>query len=65
MSKPTAAKFTTTAIAAIQSPSIREWASTARNLPIITEMAKAAITKNPKAKPEDFATYLTCVAMGL
>lgn len=65
MSKTKAQKFTTAAIAAIQSPSIREWAQTAHNLPLITEMAQAAITKNPKLEPERFATYLLTVAMGM
>jgi hypothetical protein len=64
MSKSKAEKFTTAAIAAIQSPSMREWASSAHNLPIVTKMAVAAIAKNPRTKPADFATYLTLVAMG-
>lgn len=64
MSKSKATKFTTAAIAAIQSPSMREWASSARNLPIITEMAKSALSKNPKADPERFACYLTTIALG-
>lgn len=64
MSKSKAEKFTKAAIAAIQSPSMREWASSAHNLPIITEMAKSALSKNPKATSQEFATYLTLVAMG-
>jgi hypothetical protein len=64
MTKSKATKFTTAAIAAIQSPSIRAWASSPHNLPIITEMAAQALSKNPKAKPQDFATYLTLTAMG-
>jgi F0F1-type ATP synthase membrane subunit c/vacuolar-type H+-ATPase subunit K len=43
---------------------MREWASSAHNLPIVTKMAVAAIAKNPRTKPADFATYLTLVAMG-
>lgn len=64
MSKSKAEKFTKAAIAAIQSTSMREWASSAHNLPIITKMAETALSKDPKAEPERFATYLTCIALG-
>lgn len=54
--------FTTAAIELLPSPSLKAWASSAHNLPIIQEAAKASI-KN-KRSPQDFATYLTLVAMG-
>lgn len=57
-------RFAQTAIALIESESIREWARSAHNLPIITKMAHIAITRDPKAKPQDFATMLTLTAMG-
>lgn len=55
----------TYALKHIQSDSIREWAQTAHNKPIIIKMAKEAVKKNPQAKPEDFATYLNLCAMGM
>lgn len=64
MSTTQAAEFAESAIALIESDSIREWARSARNLPIITKMAFIAISRNPKAKPQDFATALTLAAMG-
>lgn len=56
--------FTSEAIGLIQSESIRAWASSAHNLPILRRFAAATLAKNPEAKPADFATYLTLLAMG-
>ncbi len=51
--------FTLSAIKLIESASMREWASNAHNLPLIT--AASATYKGTRA---DFAAYLTMVAMG-
>lgn len=64
MSSTKPVRFVESAIALIESPSIQEWARTAHNLPIITKMAYIATTRNPKTKPQDFATMLTLTAMG-
>lgn len=54
--------FLSAALAAIESRSIRAWASSEHNAPIVLEMAKAAVAK--KSKPEALAAYLVCLAMG-
>ena len=64
MSNTAAAEFVESAIALIESESIQAWARSDHNLPIITKMAFIAITRNPAAKPQDFATMLTVTAMG-
>jgi len=65
MSSTKTSAFLTTSLNLIASESIRAWAQSAHNLPIITKMASAALTKNPKADPQGFATYLTTLAMGM
>lgn len=65
MSNTKAAQFAESAIALIQSTSIQEWARSERNLPHIIKAAEAALTKNPKAEPQRFATMLIATAMGL
>lgn len=58
-------RLTKDAIKLIQSVSMREWASSAHNLPIITQMAALAIKNNGgKADPTAFSTYLTLAALG-
>jgi hypothetical protein len=64
MASSKADTFAVSAIALIQSESIRTWARSAHNLPIIQQMAAETLAKNPKATLEDFACYLTLVAMG-
>lgn len=54
--------FLTAALEKVESKSIREWATSTHNYPIILKMA----AKPAKAgeDPTRFATYLVCVAMG-
>jgi hypothetical protein len=54
--------YVTTALEAIESKSIREWATTKHNAPLIEKLALGAL--NHGTEPKRFATYLVCVAMG-
>ena len=51
--------FTLSSIALIESVSMRDWALGTHNLPIIIKMASTY-----KGSRQNFATYLTSVAMG-
>lgn len=59
----TNAAFTTATINLLPSTSLKAWAQTAHNLPLIKAAAKAAQAKGQT--PQDLATYLTVVAMGM
>lgn len=48
-------------LAAIESKSIRAWASSEHNAPIVRKLAASEIGKT---KPEDLATFLVITAMG-
>lgn len=54
-------QFIAASLGAIESRSIRAWAQTAHNAPIVREMAERAF--HLKHEPERFAAYLVCVAM--
>jgi hypothetical protein len=56
--------FFTLTVGLIESASIKEWAQSAHNKPIIITAITAKLQRDPKAKPRDFATYLTLCAMG-
>lgn len=58
----TPAQYLDQALTLVESTSIREWANTAHNRPILETMAQGAIDKG--SDPERFAAYLVCVAMG-
>ena len=64
-SPPSTNHFLKAVFAAIQSESIRAWAQTPHNAPIVKQMAKEALKKNPNLTPQYFATYLTTVAMAV
>ena len=53
--------FIAASLAAIESRSIRAWAQTERNAPIVRKMAERAL--GLKHEPERFAAHLVCVAM--
>jgi hypothetical protein len=58
-----AEQFARDAIARIESPSVRDWASTPHNFPIVCKMAE-----RPAARGDDparLATFLLLQAMGL
>lgn len=54
--------YMTKVLAAIESKSIREWASTKHNRPIVERLAWDAV--NHGTHPMRFASYLVCVAIG-
>jgi hypothetical protein len=54
-------EFVAASLAAIESRSIRAWAQTEHNAPIVREMAERAFKL--KHEPARFAAYLVCVAM--
>jgi hypothetical protein len=56
--------FLATALSQVQSESIRKWATSAKNAPIIREMVLNYIAEKNAPQPGHFATYLTLVAMG-
>jgi len=55
-------KFFNDTLGHIESKSIREWASSEHNKPIILKMAASA--RNNGSDPVRFATYLVCIAIG-
>lgn len=63
MSKMTPEAFLDAALKHVESASIRAWATTDHNKPIVLKMAANSVEKN--TNPQYFATYLVCCAMGL
>lgn len=53
-------RFVRAAIRHIESPSIRAWARSSNNFPLLVKLAK----KNRHMVPLRFGTYLVCLAMG-
>lgn len=64
MSEQSPESFTRAAVALIQSESLRAWATSARNLPIVHQLAAKMLAKDPALDPQTLATYLTVIAMG-
>lgn len=63
----TAKELFEAAVAKVESKSIREWATSAHNKPILLQIAaKATASKESEpAKVLRFSTWLVCEAMGL
>lgn len=64
---PDASAFLDRALARVESVSIRAWARTEHNLPLMLRLATIALSKGGN-NPENelrFATFVTCEAMGL
>ncbi len=65
MVKMTPERFLDAALEHVESKSIREWARSDHNRPIMLKMADGVLKKNPAADPLRFGTYVTCLAIGL
>lgn len=62
----TPVNFLENALARVESVSIKSWATSSHNRPIFLQMAENALAKGGQsADPVRFATYITCLAMGL
>lgn len=64
---PEAPAFLDRALARVESPSIRAWARTEHNLPLMLRLATLAIAKRGNNPDNElrFATFVTCEAMGI